>query len=172
MKEIVDKMGRRYMHHRPSQAAKARLAIEAARYARAEKVTRDVAAAKFGVSVDTISRGDTVLTHGTPEEIASLEAELVSLRDVYDVVLKRTPRDVLKQGRKPMIRGDEAKDQTRVESQVWSKLTDALDNIVAMPAPADVVRIVKKNGVRTSQVDKRLMGAFSWITEFADAWTK
>lgn len=172
MKEIVDKIGRRYMHHRPSQAAKARKSIEAARYAREEKVTRDVAAAKFGVSVDTISRGDLVLTHGTPEEIAAVESEAAPLRDVYNAVLRRTPREVLKQGRKPMVRGDEAKDQIKVEAQVWSKLTDALDNILEMPAPADVVRIVKKNGVRTNQVDKRLMSAFSWITEFADAWTK
>jgi len=172
MKEIVDKMGRRYIHHRPSQAAKARKAIEAARYARKEQVTRDVAAEKFGVGLDTVSRGDLVLTHGTPEEIAAVESGERPLRDVYNDVLKRTPRDVLKKNRKPMTRSVEAKDQIKVESQVWSKLTDALDNIVGMPAPADVARIVRKNGVRTKHVDMRLMSAFNWITEFADAWTK
>jgi hypothetical protein len=172
VKEIVDKVGRRYTYNRPLVREQAKNAILAARYAIEQNLPREEAAKKFSVGTDSISRAHTILTHGTPEEAALVEAGTSSLRDVYETVLKRTPKDQRREGRKRGVRGEITKEQDKAEAAIWSTLKDALDSICSLPQPEDVVKIVRKNRIRATGVDKKLMTTFTWITEFSDAWTK
>jgi hypothetical protein len=41
-----------------------------------------------------------------------------------------------------------------------------------LPQPTDVIAVIRKNHNREMHVDKTLIAAFTWLTEFSDAWTK
>lgn len=145
-------------------------ALAAARYALDNRTTRDEAAEKFSVNVHIISEALILLKHGTEQEIDDVTSGKVGLKRTIHSIRKRAP-EVRLPGKTP-VKGKEALEEMKMDGAVWVELRDALKAITGLPRPADVVRIVKKNGQRTEVVDRHLMAAFGWITEFSDEWTK
>ncbi len=157
---------------RPAEIKANANALAAARYIMETAMNRDEAAARFDAKAGSITNALIVLQEGTPEEIAGVDAG-GPLDPVARAILKRRAIEPGKrQRRKKVAFSQEALAQKKVDMAVWEALGSALKNIASLPQPTDTVKIARKNIMRTEAVDRHLMTAFSWITEFSDAWTK
>lgn len=155
---------------RPRQYHDQRMkALVAAEAVRDERISYDDAALREGVTASTVGDAYICLTEGTPEQIEKLRSGAVSLRAVYKEILGRADRQMI---RKDVTRSTSTKQQEAMESAIWERLRSALASLGDLPTPADVVAIGKRNGRRRIAIDRMLMNSFTWITEFADAWTK
>ena len=145
-------------------------ALAAARFALENRVTREEVAATFHTNISLLSEALILLRYGTETEIADVESGKVGIKKASHVVRARTPGARL-MGKSP-VKGAEASAMSRDEAAIWASLRPALEALKGMPRPADVARIMRKNGMRTDVVDRNLMAAFGWLTEFSDEWTK
>lgn len=154
------------------RAATAR-AFQAARLARDAGISFPEAAKRCDAKPSSVAEAFTALTCATAEEVARIEAGEASLSKIARESARRVPVEIRKANRKAnptlsreIIQGRE------FDAAVWGKLRDAFDALAALPQPADVIGVVKKNPMRIDHVNRKLMTAFGWITEFSDAWTK
>lgn len=111
-----------------------------------------------------------ILKHGTEQEIADVENNTAALGStVRDI---RTRVAAADRTRKPGLKNDEQLHGLALNASIWAKLRDALDGINGLPQPKDVIAIVRRHRVREEMLNKKLIAAYGWITEFSDAWTK
>lgn len=169
----LDKLGRA----RPNRAfeIKARKqAMAAARelIAADGRLNRDEIAAKHQVTPSGVSLAVIILKHGTEAEIASVDNGEQGLRPVYDEVVTRIPVDQRIKSKTRATISAERKEQVKNDAATWKQLRQAIELICGMPLPADVVAIARRNGGRASSLDRKIIAAYSWLTEFSDAWTK
>lgn len=147
-------------------------ALAAARYIAENKANRNEAAAKFDANVGSVSAATLILQEATPEEYAALMAAEIGMRDLADKIRTRMPKGELRKARQKIVLSQTETERLEFEKKVWADLRRALEAISGMPQPVDVVKIVRRNRVRGAIVDRHLMTAFQWITDFSDAWTK
>lgn len=152
---------------RPYEIELRKRMVDAVRFADENKVPLSEVAKTRSLPWSTLQETSVVLRFGSPEQISALEIGMLSLREAA-----RELRKVKGRERRPMILSADAKAMNVSESLVFAKLRDALENIAALPRPSDVVVIVKRQPGRLATVQKNLSTAYSWIEEFADAWTK
>lgn len=170
--EVCDKLGRRYQYTgRPADIEIRRRAMEAAQYSIDNNITREAAAAKFGITnIAMMSCAILVLKNGTEEEIEGVRNGQIAITQLAKKLRLRIPDG--QKVRKPPARTDEQDAQLKSDVAIWNQLRNALDAICGLPQPADVIKSVRRNGARRDVIDKNIMTAFSWLTEFSDAWTK
>lgn len=146
-------------------------AFRAARIVMAEGISHADAARRAGASRRSVSEAYVILANCSPSQISRGESGETSIMELTEWVRENVPAEIRKTKRKIARLGGDVQQQRDTESALWLKLRDALDNIAAMPLPADVVGICKKNRMREEKVNEKLIAAFAWITEFSDAWT-
>lgn len=146
--------------------------LKAARYQIEQHVSQMEAAKKFSTNRTAVSECVLIITSGTAEDIRRAESGEVSLRVVAREVRERVPVAERKEKRPPLTKNKQLAEQVAMESRLWQRVRDAFDAISGLPQPSDVIALIKKNPMRTAQTDKKLIAAFSWITEFSDGWTK
>jgi len=145
-------------------------AFAAARYAIANNANREDAVAKFDTNGTSVSEAILALNHATPAELADCEANKIGLKELVHRIRKRVPKEARE--RKKIVLTETETDKLRFESKVWAELRSALEAISNMPRAADVATLCRRNRQRKDIVDRHLMTAFGWITEFSDDWTK
>lgn len=173
MTDQLDDTGRRrpIRKHEIEARKKAMTAARATITAKGS-LNRDDVAAEYGATPSTVSQAIVILQHGTEEEIAGVESGERGLRVVYDDVCKRVSvKDRYAARLQPKLSA-ERKAQSTQERLVWTNLRQALALIGSLPQPKDVVKIVKRNHARTATLDRSILDAFSWLSEFSDEWTK
>jgi len=155
---------------RPGDVRAREKAFAAARYALDNNANREDAAAKFETNGTSVSEAILAIKHATPDELKALEANSIGLKELTRLIRKRTPR--ASRERKNIVRTDQQNEAIKFDSKVWAELKTALEVFAGMPRPADVATICRRNTQRKDTVDRHLMTAFGWITEFSDEWTK
>ena len=159
--------------HRPSNVEARKRAFRLAREAMSNtKINLRELADANDTDRHAISYAITILQHGNPEEIALAETGMTPLRQIYDVVSKRTPREDRLAKRKPIGVSQENLNQRRMESEVWQKLRDGLVSLNSLPTPKDTAAIVRKNPMRIEVVNRNLLAVITWIKDFEDEITK
>jgi len=147
-------------------------AIRAARLAVAEHISMQEASEREGSKRSSTQEAYIVLTLGTPEEIAAVETGRTTLGPTAKVILARTPPEVRAAAiRKPVLPQRELEGRA-LEAAEWAKLKMALDALTSLPAPSDVMTIVKRNPQRAEYVSRKVLTAHTWLEEFVNAWTK
>ena len=167
------KKGRRVSQRSSKKEVERRLRnLAAARVAINEGLGyRDAIERAGGGSLHRVGEAYLVLKHGTPEEIAILETGGNKTEKIARAIRQRIPREErrtrVKEGRAPV-------NQTKREQDaaIWDTLKTALGAITSLPQPIDVVDAVRRNAMRATHVDSKLLTAHQWMTEFSDAWTK
>ncbi len=158
---------------RPAEKEANARALPAARYILENPLNRPAACDKFTTTRSGITLALVLLQEGTPEEIAAVDAG-APLNPIVATIRKR--RTALAPGKRQRLKkvaySQVELERKKVDMAIWEHLGSALKSIASLPQPDDVVKIARKNGERTKAVDRNLMTAFSWITEFSDAWTK
>lgn len=167
-----------YIHHksgkhvvrtlRPKEIDQRKRVVAAVHFANENNIPLSEASKRLDVPWPTMQEAATVLQYGTPEQIAKLEEGTLSIRYAARTIRKT----VLDRPRRSTARGKEARAMMRDDALLYQKLRDALENIAALPSPADIIAVVRRSNLRTQTVQKNLSTAYSWIEEFADAWTK
>lgn len=155
--------------NRPEDEEVRKAAFEGARLAMSQKIALSDIAKQTGASPQLISWTITVLTHGTPEEIAAAESFKVSLWKIYQTIRARVPAE---ERTKQQVLSEEQQLILAGDKDVWGRVADAFTAISALPRPADVVTICRKNRQRSERISRELATVYSWIEEFANAWTK
>lgn len=112
-----------------------------------------------------------ILMFATPEEIAKVESGEIGMSSFRRELMKRvTPEMRVEKGRaglktmRPIITAD--------DRQLWESFKSALDALGSMPAPADMVRVVKSHRVRTEVTNQRILPIHAWLEDFLNAWTE
>lgn len=147
-----------------------RKALAGARLALKEQLSLSEAAKRSDASRDSVGEAYLLLRYGTEEEITSVENNLLALNIAASAIRLRVP--AVERERKSPHKNCEHTHRAELEAAIWAKLRRVLDDINAMPQPADVVAIVRKNQRRAQTLNTKLIAAYGWITEFSDAWTK
>lgn len=146
-------------------------AFRGARLAMAENISMNEAAAKCDSKRSSVQEAMMVLKLGTPEEIADVEKHRAGLGQMVDRIMARTSPEQRKAAARPPVFGPEVQAGREFDAEMWGRLRDALDALTALPAPTDVVTIVKKNVMRTELVSRKALTAQTWLEEFVNAWT-
>ncbi len=170
--EVTDKLGRRYEYSpRPANIELRKRVMEASKYAIANNITREIAAKKFGITnISLTSCAILVLKNGTDDEIEGVTSGRLPVTQLSKQIRSRLPLE--QRSRKAPARTVEQDAQVKSDAAIWRELRDALNAICGLPQPSDVIKSVKRHSVRRDVIDKKIMTAFSWLTEFSDAWTK
>lgn len=149
---------------------KARLrAFEAARLAIEAGMSQDRAATQCGTNRISVNEASLILKWGSPEEIADVTEGRKGMDSMVNSIRLRTTPAERRAGRR-MPRQE--MDRAALDAHVWHKLRSGLEAIATLPQPQDVVDICHRNMMRGEAVDRMLIQAFAWLTEFSDAWTK
>jgi hypothetical protein len=147
-------------------------AFRAARLAIQDSLSLPDASKRCCANLRGASEAHLILKHATPEQIAKAEAGELSLQGLATTIRSIVPPEVRKANRKQLRQGEDTMSIARTEAAIWNGLRGALEAISSMPQPTDVISIVRKNAMRGEAVNRNLMTAFTWITEFSDEWTK
>lgn len=167
--DIKQNKAKRLSLSRPEQFLDIRLkALAAADAVRAENLSFEDAASRFGVGRRTINDAHTVLLNALPEEIEQVRNGQLSLRVAYKAVLARGGAQVTKK----VVRSVGSREKDKADAAIWKRLRTALDALRGLPSPPDVVAIARRNSQRRSTVDASLLIVANWLEEFSDAWTK
>lgn len=145
-------------------------AFAAARLAIKDGLSLIEAARRGGSNRCSAGEAFLILHHGTEAEIASVESNRVAMGTLVRAIRARVP--LADRSRKPGLKNNEQLHGIAFDAAIWAKLRDALDGINSLPHPKDVMTIVHKNRVREEMLNKKLIAAYGWITEFSDAWTQ
>lgn len=128
-------------------------------------VTREEAAAMFGVRTTAVSDARYLLTHGSPEEI-----EWVRSGRTLDPVVKAIRL------RKPETRRSsatpEAKEKRMLTGVVWGQLRGSLEGLAKLPSAQDCVKLFAQRQAAIEFIDKQLPKAVNWLREFEEEWRK
>lgn len=124
------------------------------------------AAQHYGVNKASVSMARTIIAHGTPEEVATIERGESGLYSVF----KRVSERLDKPPNKP--RTTDQAERARFEAEIWGRLKDSIVGLGQLPLPSDVARLASGNGKRREAVEARLWPALKWLNEFADEWRK
>lgn len=143
-----------------------------ARLVLAEGISAGDAAQRLKTNRGLVSNTLLLLAHGTPEEIAAVETHRQSLRGTLNVIYQRVPVEQRRRFTRPKKFGQEARQQRDQDIAVWNSVNVALKALTSLPKPHDVSRIMRKHYARIESVNKKLLPALAWLTEFSDAWTK
>lgn len=157
---------------RPAEALANANALAAARYLMETPANRMEVCKEFNTNSGSLTNALVLLQEGTPEEIAGVEAGGALYPIAKMIIARRAPTSGKRRRLKKVGFSQEALARKKVEMAIWESLGSALKNIASLPQPQDVVEIARKNTMRVQAVDRNLMTAFTWITEFSDAWTK
>lgn len=136
------------------------------------KLNRDEVAKEFDIAPSSVSCAVIILKHGTEAEIAAVETGETAIVTVYTAVCERVPVAERYKSRTITTHSAEHKERLRIETTTWKQLRDAIELICSMPRPADVAAMAKRNHVRTAVLDRKIIDAYSWLSEFSDEWTK
>jgi ParB-like chromosome segregation protein Spo0J len=124
------------------------------------------AANLLAVSEPTVKRARAVLDHGTPEQIAAVEAGEVSVSAAAKAVATSKPK------RKPQTRTEKLERKhamQRERARYWNQLSEALDVLSGLPDPADILPAVPAHTGRT--LSDKLPAAIKWLTAFQEKWS-
>lgn len=157
---------------REQEMASRAKSMAAAKHALETGTSLSAAAIQFGVKRVTTGECHLILTHGTPEEIAGAQSGQLGIGTVGDAIRARTTLEERKQTRKKSKPTIELIDGRKMDAMIWDKMRGAINALTAMPLPVDVVRTIRRNPHRIDLVDRKLIAAFTWLTDFSDAWTK
>lgn len=131
------------------------------------------AAKLLNVSRDTVTEARKVLTAGTAEEIAKVDAGAAAVSTVASQIRGKAPKQARKKRRADPIsqsgKNPERIQRLQVNAEIWGRIRDALTHLTSLPLPADAVSIARTND-RTGLIDARLPKATQWLKDFADAW--
>lgn len=167
--EIRQNKSSRLSLARPEQFRDVRIkALAAADAVRAENLSFEDAAIRFGVGRRTINDAHTVLLNSAPDVIEQVRNGKLSLRVAYMAVRARGGVQVTKK----TVRSVGSKEKDRADAAIWKRLRTALDAVRGLPSPPDVVAIARRNSQRRNAVDASLLIVATWLEEFSDAWTK
>ena len=147
-------------------------AFSGARLAISESLSMEVAAERAGSKLSTVQEAVSILRFGTAEEIVGVEAGTMSMRDVGDAIRKRVPKEERWAVKHKPIAAPRIVETREFESEVWSKVRQALDILTGLPNPDDVMNIIKKHPQRTETTSRKVLTAHTWLEEFVNAWTK
>lgn len=145
-------------------------AFRAARLAITDGLSIVDAAKREDCARHSVGQAIAVLRFCTAQQIADAESGAVPLADLMEAI--RTSTSKASRQRKPAARSQDAREQMATESAISLQLMDSLEAISGLPRPADVIAFIRKHHKRTEAVNKHLIAAFGWITEFSDEWTK
>lgn len=170
--EVTDKLGRRYEYSsRVADVELRKRAMAAAKYAIDNNLTREAAAKEYGITnTMLLSCAILILKNGTEEEIEGVASGRLPITQLSKQIRLRLPPD--QRNRKAPARTVEQDAQVKSDAAIWRELRDALNAICGLPRPSDVIKSVRRHSVRKDVIDKNIMTAFTWLTEFSDAWTK
>lgn len=147
---------------------------EAAVTAVTAALTQSEAGAMMDVARQTIGCARTILDHGTPEEIASVESGRRGLRKLADKIKERLApegeKQKPKQGTRQSGKNPERIQRQQINAEIWGRVRDALVHLTSLPRPLEVMPIARASD-RTGLVDARVLQALQWLEEFADGWT-
>jgi hypothetical protein len=135
-------------------------------------VTQREAARLHQSSRHSISAAMLIIQCGTREEIDGVEGGSMSMGSTYDAILARTTPDERRIGRKPAAQSAKRAATLEFDALVWGKVRDALDAITGLPSPKDTAAITRKNAMRVEHVNRKLLVAQQWLTEFFDEVTR
>lgn len=128
--------------------------------------------AGYGIALDELSRALTILRHGTAEQIAMAKVGDLPLSTTCIAIRATVSPEGFKKARKSIKpKTADVRRLLQTDKLLWKTLKSALQAISGMPQPTDVIKFARL-GKRSETVDRYLMTAFSWITEFSDEWTK
>lgn len=138
--------------------------------------TLEQAASMLNVSRASVVSAKKVLSEGTAEEIDAVKRGDAAASTIAKQIRRSMPTEKRQERRNAPLasRGSnpERIQNMQIEAQLWEKLSGAIDNLTALPRPADVVAIVRKNASRTRQVDARISTAIRWLEEFSNEWNR
>jgi hypothetical protein len=144
--------------------------FRAARLAIAEQLSMEEAARREGSKRTSVTDAHLILKYGTEQEIASVEAGISPLGAVASAVRLRVPKED-RPSRPPQL-PHHVNENREYDAQLWGKLRDALDTLTSLPIPEDMMKIIRKNAMRTEHVGRKVLTAHTWLEEFVNAWTK
>lgn len=157
---------------RPKDVTARENAFRAARLAMSDNLSMSEAAKRCGSKQSSVQEAMTILRLSTPEEIADVETNKVALGPMVDRIMARTTPEERKAVARPPTFSHSVQANRELDAEVWGKLREGLEAITSLPAPADVITIVKKNVMRGEYVDRKILNAHIWLEEFTNAWTK
>jgi hypothetical protein len=169
----LDRLGR----ERPTRAfelnARTRAMAAARKLLEAKgRFNRDEIAEEFETTASIVSLALVILKFGTEAEIVAADTGHASIRGLYDDICKRVPVEERIKAKTTATMSANRREQIKNDAQLWKELRHALDLICGMPQPADVVRVARANSARTAMLDRKIIDAYTWLSEFSDAWTK
>jgi hypothetical protein len=132
------------------------------------------AADLLNVGRASVIEAKTVISRGTPEEIAEVEAGEVSVSTLGRQIRAgqapekrkiRRDAELSQTGKNP-----ERIQRAQMNAELWARLSDALLGLTSLPLPSDVAEIVAGNVNRRRVVDDRLSRSLQWLKDFDHAW--
>lgn len=156
---------------REKDIAGRKAAIAAARWMLPNHKSQEQAAEQFGSNKQSVSNALLILNFGTEEEIAGVEGGTIPLDPTADAIRARTTYVERKAKRRAPTQNESMLLERGFDSEIYQKLSAALDNITGLPSPKDTAAIVRKNQVRVENVNRRILTALEWIQEFSNEIT-
>lgn len=156
---------------REKEIAARKAAIAAARLMLSGNKSQEQAAEATGSKRASVSNGMLILNHGTAEEIEGVESGTLSLDRTADKIRERTTPQERAAKRRAPTQTEALVKSREFDAEIWGGLRNALDAIAGLPSPKDTAVIVRKNAMRIEHVNRKLLVALEWITEFSNEIT-
>lgn len=137
-----------------------------------DKLSMGEESKRAGVNRHAVGNAMLILQHGEPQEIADLERGAISPQHMGDAIRRRVPKEKLLEKSRGLVASSATKGIRDAEMEVWSKLKVALDGLTSLPSPKDTAAVVRRNNGRVEAVNRKLLAAVAWITEFENEITR
>lgn len=151
----------------------AKAAFVAASVSLEQKIPATVLARQMNLDRSAVSFARLILQFGTAEEMVAVQSGKLGIRVVADKVRSRmTPEQRISWQTQTPVFTDERRQDHKDDGALWQKLRPAIMGLIELPAPKDMVAVVKRNNIRETNVNQNLATAFKWMEEFVNEWNR